>query len=240
MSLYFDIFFSAVIMWGIFHEVYVNKRNLKFVLDIWSQFSIVKFIEVTLATSAVLIGYLVIRHYLPFLDWSWTTLIGSNSANINFAPIAVYHSVNVNTTNTNIVSQIIKVISSMSLVLFLLAFVLVLPFLAKQEEEMFRKGHHTTVDIIKWSFIFGIVHVIVGIPIAIAISMTIFGLFLSYKYNRKYQQLKMMIPENRVNLVNLENYANEKAIIHSTVYHTLWNTTVLSLIILIEIYLMFK
>ena len=69
-------------------------------------------------------------------------------------------------------------------VLFCLLLFMVMPAVAEAEEHIFRKGTKTWKQGIKRSIIFGLVHMIVGIPLAAGIGLIIPGLFFTEMYFR--------------------------------------------------------
>jgi hypothetical protein len=115
-------------------------------------------------------------------------------------------------------------------VAFCLAFLVVIPFLAKVEEEMFRQGHTEWKSIWWQSTKFGLVHCIVGIPIGFGIALIMSGLFYAYHYKRTFEK-------------NIEAFgyhtANEEAVMVSTTYHSMYNSIVITVLILLSVVMVF-
>jgi membrane protease YdiL (CAAX protease family) len=70
--------------------------------------------------------------------------------------------------------------------IFWVVMTLCLPYLAKIEEIMFRSNVLKRSDRIKKSIIFGLIHMIMGIPLYIALVICVMGYIYSYKYYKAY------------------------------------------------------
>lgn len=102
---------------------------------------------------------------LPILNWSWAKLLGSEGGNVNligfqylwFAPI------------------------------FALLLIAALPLLAKAEEDIFREGTRDWGNAVLRSVLFGLVHVVAGIPIGAALALSIAGLWFTYQVRQRWR-----------------------------------------------------
>ncbi|GEM_PF-5940654 len=65
---------------------------------------------------------------------------------------------------------------------FLALLALVLPRLAEMEEQTFRRGTRSWKDGIWRSLAFGLVHMLVGVPLAVALALSIGGLWFTRQY----------------------------------------------------------
>jgi hypothetical protein len=99
---------------------------------------------------------------VPWLSWSWTKYLGKKHEGQNL------------TTFTMKARWVGPVYTAM---LFL-----GLPLLAKIEEEWFRGGTHGWEQGIIRSFAFGMIHCLVGVPLAAGIAISVFGLWLTQNY----------------------------------------------------------
>lgn len=70
--------------------------------------------------------------------------------------------------------------------IFWVVMTLCLPYLAKIEEIMFRSNVLKRSDRIKKSIIFGLIHMVMGIPLYIALVICVIGYIYSYKYYKSY------------------------------------------------------
>lgn len=81
-------------------------------------------------------------------------------------------------TNINIMPYKIKYFG----IIFILLLMVNVPNFAGMEESWFRQGTLTWGDAILRSFLFGMVHCLVGVPIAAGLAISINGLWLSFWY----------------------------------------------------------
>ena len=71
-------------------------------------------------------------------------------------------------------------------IIFWVLMVFSLPYLAKMEEIMFREGVIDLGDRIKKSIIFGMIHMVMGIPLFVAMLLCITGFIFSIRYCKVY------------------------------------------------------
>jgi hypothetical protein len=95
-------------------------------------------------------------------------------------------------------------------VLFGVLFFLNLPTFALWEERMFRLGVVDWSDAVWWAFIFGMVHCLVGVPLAAGVALTIPGLWFHYQ-------------------------CFEGGVVLSTAHHTAYNAIIASVMILVAV-----
>ena len=136
-----------------------------------------------------------------FMTWSWYSLLDSNdsSGNIMVAPLA---------------SRSLVII-----VIFFLVLSLALPYLAKIEEKAFRSLVFGTRARIIASLKFGLAHMIMGVPLYIALVLSLVGYVFSVFYVRTF------VTASRVNPYT----ANEVALNASTSIHAKYNFIILAI-----------
>jgi tetratricopeptide (TPR) repeat protein len=101
-----------------------------------------------------------------------------------------------------------------------LLLILVLPFWAQSEEETYRKGVHTWKGMTKNSIKFGLVHLVMGIPICCALSLSVPGFIFACRYKYIYQRhLKKFGDEKK---------AQEAGVLASTADHAIYNAILVS------------
>lgn len=86
----------------------------------------------------------------------------------------------------------------------------VLPRLAETEELIFRRGTRTWRQGIARSFVFGLVHMLVGVPLAVALALGLGGLWFTYQYF-------------------------QGGVARSTVYHLTYNLIVLGMVAVVSL-----
>lgn len=134
---------------------------------------------------------------IPGLEWGWWTALGGEGN-----PVAGSTS----QTAGTFLSWLIPVV-------FLLLVMPALPLFALAEERMFRRGAEA------WSWrwrawkvlTFGLVHAIIGIPIAVALALSAGGVYFMFVYLRRYRA----------------QHDQREAVLESTTAHTAYNATIL-------------
>ncbi len=188
----------------------VERRNFSFAWTIWRGFGVSMFLEALGVFVLTIVIALQLMH-IPLLKYGWANLIFTDGGNVILAPILDA------STSPSIAMQFLPV-------LFLLALIFVLPFLSKTEEDCFRRGHNAWGAIAKQSVKFGLVHLIVGIPLAAGLALSIPGFWLGYRYKRAFEQkAKEMKPWA----------AADAAVLVSTMHHTMYNTIAIVLLLII-------
>ncbi len=103
---------------------------------------------------------------------------------------------------------------AMSLILLGL-FAVAAPVLAMGEERLFRAGseRRTRLRRVAVAAGFGLAHLTMGIPVAVAVALTVPGLWFTGRYLAGYRTAQTLRGDN----------AREAAIAHATCYHVAWN-----------------
>lgn len=143
-----------------------------------------------------------------FLKFSWLNLLGGKGTNLIASPVS------------SLGNQHPGIISLLASFIFYLALCICLPYLAKAEEEMFREGKISILQRIKSSVIFGFVHMIVGVPVFVALILCILGWIFSERY------VNSLIKNANLNSTKV---ANEIAIFDATSLHAKYNFLILTL-----------
>lgn len=137
------------------------------------------------------LAYLLIV-YVPFFDknpflWVWSTTFGSGDG-----------SGGANLTLSGLQWKWYALI-------YLPVLMFALPRLAKEEEELFREGTRTWSEGIKRSIVFGLVHLIMMIPLGAALALSVGGLWFTRQYFKG-------------------------GVTRSTTYHAVYNTMIMSVL----------
>jgi len=139
-----------------------------------------------------------------FMTWSWISLLGGEGAE---AP------------SGNIISAPFRSGSVLIICGFWFLLSLALPYLAKGEEESFRSLVFGTKKRIITSIKFGLVHMIVGVPLFVALVLAVCGYIFSIFYVRAF---------NKAAKVNVHT-ADEVALGVSTSVHAKYNFLIITL-----------
>ena len=213
------LIFSLAILILIACELWSNRSKLSFVRKIYLKSGFLSYLR---AFSTVVItttlGIFVYLHVPEFLRWGWGNLIFGNSGNLALQPLAT-------------ASQVGQTVSEMQgsgfdyrwifLIPVWMIFILAFPFWAEVEEKFFRKGVHTWRGITINSIKFGLIHLIMGIPICWALTLCVPGFLFAcrykYVYHRHFSQFKN------------ETKAQDAGVRASTADHTIYNAILVTL-----------
>lgn len=136
---------------------------------------------------------------VPGLSWGWWTAIGGQGNPVTGLSDA--------TTGT--------VLEWLVPIVFLTLLTPALPLFAYREEEIFRLGAQswTLGHRVRRSIEFGLVHAIIGIPIGVAVALSIGGGYFTIVYVRAFRR----------------SGDSSAAVLESTRAHTMYNATILAL-----------
>lgn len=132
----------------------------------WSGRNWARLIAGVLVCFACLIGVAFLGDHLPhWLKWSWLSLLATKGESDSGA-------------NLNLAGATVPIYGP----IFVLLLMANLPRLAGYEEEMFRKGTKNWVDAVPRSILFGLMHMIVGVPLHVALGLAIPGMWFTAQY----------------------------------------------------------
>jgi hypothetical protein len=127
-------------------------------------FIVLQSLAVLAVVIAVAAGLLALGN--PVLDWGWWTVVSAQigdqqgGGNIITAPFSY----------------------PLLIPPFVILLVLVLPRLAESEELLFRRGTRAWPDGVRRSLLFGLIHMVVGVPLAVALALGVGGLWFTRQY----------------------------------------------------------
>lgn len=203
----------ALAVAGVAHPLLKERRNYEFIWQVLKRFRFGLFVQAFGVLLAVVAVGFALYTYVPVLKYGWLNLFFDNGGNLFIRPIQ---------DGSKSSSEFIRFLP----VLFFVVLMVVLPFMAKTEEEMFRKGHDEWKDIVWQSVKFGLVHCFVGIPLAFGIALILTGLFYGQKYKRSL--------DRNVRTLGYSN-AQDEAVMASTTAHTMCNTIVVTLLLVVAL-----
>ena len=177
---------------SVLKNAYVKNK-----IDYLWAFLLVMFVFVTIGTLAS-IG-------LPkFMTWSWISMLGDGGTN---------------TPSGNIMAAPFKSGSVLIITGFWFLLTLALPYLAKGEEEGFRSLVFGTKKRIITSIKFGLVHMIVGVPLFVALILAVAGYIFSIFYVKAFNKAAKVDPYT----------ADKVAILASTSVHAKYNFLIITI-----------
>jgi hypothetical protein len=184
--------------------IYDAFCDISFISLVWKRVRPKMVAETLGVLFLVASSFVLLSLFVPITRLGWMNFFTAEGGNIILTPIAGLAETKYDFT---------RYIPVMLLCILLF----VVPFFVKIEEEMFRHGHTSRSGVGLWSAIFGLAHLVLGIPIAAGFSLIILGLFLGYKYQKAYWETIPVCGEE----VNL---AYARAIMTSITYHTLFDS----------------
>jgi hypothetical protein len=186
------------------HSAYINRTRLSYPFKIWKQFSTGLFFQVLgmLATAYLIV---ILLWTFPPMRWGWYSLVSSDGDSGNF-----------------LVAAGEDYLAPILLLGFFVLLLFFIPFLAEFEEQTFRKGRNDLLESIPTSITFGLVHMLMGIPLAAAIAIMWIGFAYAWKYCRSYD--RSMERNNRMYYLDSWRIAEEEGVNASTVMHTMSNS----------------
>ncbi len=194
-----------------------ERDNLGFVKQVWMRFRVGMFLQCFLLLILIITVAETLVMYVPGMKYGWLHLFVSGGGNALVAPV---------TDASSSAYRLLRLVP----IAFCLAFLVAIPFLAKAEEEMFRQGCTKWKDIWWKSTKFGLLHCIVGIPIGFGVALIMSGLFYAYHYKRTLEK-------NTGTLGYLR--ADDEAVVVSTTYHSMYNSIVITILLLVSVHRVF-
>lgn len=196
--------------------LYVNRSRLGFAWSVWKRVRVGMVLECICVIILTITSFLLLKVYVPLMGIGWANLFFENGGNVLIVPM---------TDATQSPNFFIRLLVP----IFLVMFMVVIPFMTHIEENSFRKGYHQWGEIIRQSIKFGFIHMIVGIPLAGGVVLSGVGLFYALKYKRAFDRL-----EGKLSWSERE----EEAVMVSTTYHAIYNALLITLLLVLALMLL--
>lgn len=166
-----------LLLWTFYNSYKMYQSNPKLIRSVYLKNIkdyIWSFLLVILVMSTVI--FLITIGMPDFLKFSWLNLLGGKGTNLITSTIIPSDGI------INIPIFLLIIITS----LIYAALVLCLPYLAKVEEEIFRSGKITIKQRLISSIKFGLLHLVVGVPIFASLILCVIGWIFSIRYIKSY------------------------------------------------------
>lgn len=173
-------------------ELVRNKNRLSFIIDIYFKQGFIVYIKSLLIVALLITTSYYIYDIIPsWMKWTWLNwFIDGNTSGILGEPFK---------TDKDIFGYIY-------LVIFSIVIIMCLPYFAEWEENTFRKNKLTIIQGITSSISFGLIHVVMGIPIVGLIIVTVVGFLYwinyIYLYRKKGENIALL---NNISLHTIYN-----------------------------------
>lgn len=165
----------------------------------------------TLSVATLTVAIVAYDSAPAWLRWSWFGMIPDTpGGSVVTAPLTVSQ------------SHSSAWVGALAVLAFYTALLLVMPFVARREEEIFRAGHVDRGRIVWQSLKFGLMHILVGVPVVIALTLALPGWVFGVRYRRAHLASQLAgrpLPD-----------AVRDGLAVSTVAHTLYNFWLLTLV----------
>lgn len=175
--MYFAVAFAVVAVGQLLWE---SRSRLHFLADIYGPPFRDYLYGVGLAVLTI--STVVVLHDLvpSFLRHGWFSLLTGTDGSLATAPITAGRSSSSSETGPNLGLIIVGVV-------FWAMLVAATPFIAQYEERMFRAREVLPGRIVLKSTLFGLMHLVVGIPVYAAFALIVTGLCLGLVYRRAHR-----------------------------------------------------
>jgi hypothetical protein len=213
------VLFSIAIFSVIVRELWENRSKLSFVINIYFKSGILSYFRaLSIVAITITLGIVVYLHVPEFLRWGWGSLIFGNSGNIALQPL---------TTASQAGQKVSEIQGSgfdyrwIFMIPVWMIFILGFPFWAEVEEKIFRRGVNSWKGITISSIKFGLIHLIMGIPVCWALTLSVPGFLFACRYKYVYHRhLKKFKDETK---------AQEAGARASTADHAIYNAILITL-----------
>lgn len=206
-----SIFLAVIAVANVGAIFYFERHRLGFSWDIYSRIRW-HMLPMTILTIIVTIATAIALYRIPWLQYGWASLIyGGKGNNVLIGPM-------LEASRSSF--EWVRLLP----IVFLVALFVVVPFMAHVEEQLFREDVTEWRRIIPRSLVFGMMHCLVGIPLAAGLALSIAGLYFGWRYKQAYEARVAKI--GRVHwehALDGISAARTEAVLVSTTYHALWN-----------------
>lgn len=238
-----SMLFSAGMIGLIVADLWKQRSRVGFVWQTYCHHHWLTYGRAFATVVATLFTYTVADQIAPsYLKWGWANLVFGQPGNIIFQPFYLFDqssssSANATVATANIadaasnafgtpLETVMGAIASIDYeAIFILSFWLLLlfgiPFWARLEERIFRRGAHTWRQIAVRSTQFGLVHLLAGIPILGGLVLILPGFLFACRY--KY------IHDRHLRQGHSPLQAQDAGVAASTADHAVYNAILISL-----------
>jgi hypothetical protein len=205
---------SIGIVWIIASELWKNRTRLNLIWRVYFQSGILTYVRACFIFIATMTTVIVLATWSPeFLHWGWAQLIFGQATNVALQPFVTIEQVSP-------IDQTSPILPIFMMVLFWGLMILTLPFLAEVEEQIFRQGVCTWKGILWNSLLFGLAHLLMGIPIFIGLALFVPGFLFACRYKYAYH--------HHLRQFQNELAAQQAGVLASTADHAVYNALLIT------------
>lgn len=221
---------AAPYLWGLWLSVLLAQplmqhENRRYSVDLYKRVRLRHIGSALLVVALTFAAYLAISTAVPALDVSWLSLMSSGGSSGGEG------------TNVLIAPATLPILGPIFIALLLFN----MPLITSLEERLFRGGTSSYLQAIPRSLVFGLVHCLVGVPIAAGLALAIPGMWFSRQYMvaerrdpANYSRVQVTIPRiTRIPVarkIGAEMVCEEGGgVRRAALAHTCYNTVLLTI-----------
>lgn len=234
---------SALIVSFVVLDLWKNRSRLGFVWKTYFRSGVLAYVRALGILVATLSTYLLAESVAPpFLQWGWANLVFGQPGNILFQPFNLLQMISP-ALHSGAIAPLWATVLPLAIALnsvvqtewamldwadllilgFWLLLVLGIPFWARLEERIFRRGANTWRQIAVRSTQFGLAHLVAGIPILAGFVLIVPGFLFACRYKYVHDR----------HLRRNDNFfqAQEAGVAASTADHAIYNAILVTLLV---------
>ncbi|MGG6267179.1 hypothetical protein ACQ4M3_37355 [Leptolyngbya sp. AN03gr2] len=198
---------------SILQEVWKNRRRFNLISSVYFRSGIRVYIQaITLLILTLTIAVVAYAIVPGWMKLGWTSFVFNSSTNLAVQPFQA-----IKQSSTNWVQNL--------LLLVLWAFmVFALPFLAEQEEQIFRSRTLEWTNIARNSLVFGLIHLVMGVPLIASFVLAVPGFAFGCRYRQTYYRSIRKYAYS-------SEAAHEEALLASTKLHSIYNAIAITILV---------
>jgi hypothetical protein len=202
-------------------------QERRFIWEVWSAFRPPMVIECFALVVATYVTFSFLDALGRPFTWGWYSLLTGNSGNVGVQPIV----------DASRSMYLPVKLAGFGIFILLL---LLTPFHARSEELQFRQHFTTWRRILPASLKFGLYHLWVGVPLSVALALSLSGLYYGWNYKRAFERamddsnlMDSDVFDSSCRFVGDYKKADAIGIFRSTVHHTCYNSLLMLFVLVI-------
>ena len=221
------IIFSAVIVYSVVSDLSRFKETISFSIRIWKMTRVHTIVLAIIGIVSIILTILFLDSKFPFMSKiSWIYLFSGDAYNVGITAPA-----HIGVSKDNILYKL-------SYGSLLIGMFLLLPHWAFLEEKLFRQGRANWKQVPLTSLIFGLFHMIVGVPLTAGLALAIPGAIFHAYYIITYKRF-LKNPKIDKHLDGFEMKADSLAEVIATLkatsLHTIYNSFLIIILFLVTV-----
>lgn len=220
---------SLLILWLMGRVLWLNQARSSLIAHVYLKSGILTYLRATAIIVVTVIAGVMIASVAPgFMRVGWANLAFGSSINVIFQPFLTISELTTPGQAGPVASAPpphaafeLNATSGL-MILFWLVLVMVVPFWAEAEEKLFRQGVHTWRGMTFNSIKFGLIHLVMGIPICWALTLAIPGFLFACRYRYAYRR--------HLNQYQNPTDAIAAGVLASTADHAVYNAILITIL----------